>query len=88
MSMPVPPQLIIKIDPDRSVRVPLRGADGTLSPLPAIPADSSWRLAAFVADMQALAQEKLTALKAKTVAGATDRDPAVAVDGAQGEQVR
>jgi hypothetical protein len=80
--------LILTITPDRSVLVSLRHADGASSPVGVIPADLDWRLAGFVADMHALAQEKLAALKATAVAGAADDDPAIAVHAARGEQVR
>ena len=55
---------------------------------PKVTASLDWRLAGFVADLQALARAKLLAVKAPAITGAADDNPAIAVDGAHGEQVR
>lgn len=91
--MPTPPaqaQLILTIMPDGTMLVSLRQAGGAQSPARAVAVDQDGRLGAFVAEMQTLARQQLAALESPGVRAAArpDGDPAIAIDAADGEQVR
>jgi hypothetical protein len=86
--MPAPTMTLL-IAPDGRVRVSLHDSnDAQMGPPREIAANLDWRLADFVNAVQAIAGQKLAALKATTVERTTDGDPTIAVDGAHGEQVR
>ena len=74
--------------PDGSMQVSLRRADSTQSPPRTVAIDQDWRLGAFVAEMQALARQKLAALESAGVRPAARRDgePLIA-DAADSEQI-
>jgi hypothetical protein len=88
-TLPAQAQIILTITPDGTLFVSLRHANGTQSPLRAIPVDQDRRLGVFVADMQALARQKLAAIESAGVRPAARRDgePAIA-DTVDGKQVR
>jgi len=88
MSTPAP-QLILTFTPSGTMLVSLRDAnDAALVPPRPIPVNLDYRLAAFAADMQALARLKLTSIESAAQARAGDGDPAIAVDAVHGEHGR
>jgi hypothetical protein len=86
------PTMILTIAPDRGGKtamwVSLRAADGTQAPPQAVAVDQDYRLASFVAAMQAIARQQLTPIESPTIGRAGDGNPAIACDATHGEQGR
>ena len=75
------------IAPD-AVYVALRDAGGTVGPFTRIAADLHWKVAAYIATAQAFARQQLVAVKPPAEGRPGDGDPAIAIEAAQGEDVR
>ena len=81
-----PAQLVLTITPDGHMLVSVRAADGTQSPPQRLSVDLDYRLAAFVANMQALARQHLASVESPAMrhAARPDGEPSIA-DAADGE---